>query len=235
MGDPRRLRKKYSTPVHPWNAANIELEKELIKEYGLGNKKEIWKIGSILKKYKDLAKKLIAVKTAQGEKERNQMMDKLYRWGLIGEGAALDDVLSLNVKDLMERRLQSLVFRMGLARSMKQARQHIVHRHVIIGDKKITFPSYIVSREEEGQIQFDGNSTLSDAEHPERVPLEKGEKMEEKPAEEKVEAGKAEEKPAEEAQKEEVKSEEEKPAEAPKDKEEVKKEAPTEEKKGEKQ
>jgi small subunit ribosomal protein S4 len=202
MGDPKRLRKKYSTPVHPWNAANIELEKELIKEYKLGNKKEIWKISSVLKKYKDLAKKLIAVKTAQGEKERNQMMDKLFRWGLIGEGAALDDVLSLNVKDLMERRLQSLVFRMGLSRSMKQARQFIVHRHVRVGNKKITFPSYIVSRDEEGQIQFDGQSTLSDAEHPERAILDKKEKMEEKKPEEDK---KPKEKPSGEAQKEAVK------------------------------
>lgn len=168
MGDPKKLRKSYSTPVHPWNAENIKSEKELIKEYGLGNKKELWKMNSILKRYKDTAKKLIAIRTKQGEKERKQMMEKLQQQGLINAGAELDDVLSLEVKDILERRLQSLVFRKGLARSMKQARQFIVHRHVMIGDKKITFPSMVVSREEEGQITFDGNSPLSEEEHPER-------------------------------------------------------------------
>lgn len=172
MGDPKKLRKKYKTPIHPWKAESIEAEKGLKKEYGLVNKKEIWKMGSILKKYKDLAKKVIAVKTEQGEKEKRQMIEKLQKLGLIAEGAKLDDVLSLEVKDIIERRLQSLVFRLGLARSMKQARQFIVHRHIIVKDKKITFPSYIVSREEEGQIRFDEGSSLSKEDHPERINLE---------------------------------------------------------------
>lgn len=177
MGSSKRFRKKYSTPRHPWIAANIEMEREITKEYGLGNKKEIWKMGSILKKYKDLVKKLIAVKTEQGEKERKQMITKLQKWGLVGAEAGLDNVLSLELKDIMERRLQSLVFRKGLARSMRQARQFIVHKHVMVGDKKITFPTYIVSREEEGQIKFDKHSSLSEEEHPERTPLGKKEKV----------------------------------------------------------
>jgi len=171
MGDPKKFRKKYSTPVHPWNAANIASEVKLIKEHGLKNKKEIWKVTSSLKKYKDLAKKLIAVKTSQGEKEKAQMIDKLQRLGLIHAGAELDDVLSLETKDLMERRLQTLIYRLGLARTIKQARQMIIHRHVIVAGKKITFPSYIVSKEEEAQIKFDGKSPFDDEEHPERNDL----------------------------------------------------------------
>lgn len=126
---------------------------------------------SILKKYKDQAKKLIAVKTKQGEKEKAQMMDKLQRLGLIQAGSELDAVLSLEVKDILERRLQSLVFRNSLARSMNQARQFITHRHVLVGKKKITFPSYIVSQEEEGQISFDPKASLSGEDHPERINL----------------------------------------------------------------
>jgi len=171
MGDPKKLRKKYSPPRHPWIAGNIELDKELIKEFGLRNKKEIRKMDSILKKYKDLAKQLIAIKTIQGEKEKAQMMDKLQRMGLIQAGSELDNVLDLNIKDVMERRLQSLVFRQGFARSVKQARQFITHRQIMVGDKKITFPSYLVSQEEESQIKFDPRSSLSQEDHPERVDL----------------------------------------------------------------
>ena len=171
MGDPKKLRKKYSPPRHPWIAGNIEIDKELIKEYGLRNKKEIRKMDSVLKKYKYLAKKLIAVKTIQGEKEKTQMMDKLQRMGLIQPGAELDDVLDLSIKDIMERRLQSLVCRQGLARSTKQARQFITHRQIMVGDKKITFPSFLVSREEESQVKFDPRSSLSQEDHPERVDI----------------------------------------------------------------
>jgi len=168
MGDPKKLKKKYSTPKHPWVAEVIATEKELIREYGLRTKKEIWKMTSFLKKYKDQAKKLIADRTPQGEKEKQQMMQKLQELGVIQDGAELDDILSLEIKDIMERRLQSLLFRKGLARTMKQARQFITHRHVMIGSKKITFPSYLVPQQEETQLTFDSNSELNKEDHPER-------------------------------------------------------------------
>jgi len=224
MGTPKKLRKKYSTPVHPWKAEDIESERELLKEYSLGNKKELWKMKSILKKYKNLAKELIAVKTEQGEKEKQQMMDKLQRWGLIGAESELDDVLGLQIKDILERRLQSLVFRKGLARSMKQARQFITHRHIMIDDKKLTFPSAIVSWEDEEKIKFDGHSSLSDEDHPERVSLEKEVVVEEK-KKEKAEAAVEEVKAVEaKEEKEEVKAAEVKEEKAEDKKEEEAKE-----------
>lgn len=189
MGDPRRIRNKYSRPRSPWQRDRIELEKALLKEYGLKNKTEIWKLDSKLKAFKDLAKKLIAARTAQSEKERAQLLSRLNRLGLIKEGAHLDDVLGLTLKDVLERRLQTLVFRKGLSRTMRQARQFITHQHVAIGKKIISTPSYLVSTSEEPGITFLPKSALSSAEHPERVPKQKPlEKTEEKPA---IEAGKA--------------------------------------------
>jgi small subunit ribosomal protein S4 len=169
MGDPKKLRKKYSTPNHPWNLKNIEVGRVLTKEYGLGKKKEILIANSFMKKYKDIAKNLIANTTKQGEKEKIQVFNKLQRLGLLSAGAELDQVLGLSVNDVLNRRLQSVVFRKGLARSMKQARQFITHRHITVGSKEITSPSYIVSLEEEAHITFKGKSALADEEHPERV------------------------------------------------------------------
>lgn len=178
MGDPKRLRKKYSTPLQLWNAQNIEAEAKLLNEYGLKNKTELWRMSSFLKKYKDLAKKLISIKTKQGELEKKQILDKLQKLGLIQPGASLDSILSLELKDILERRLQSVVYRHHLARSMKQARQFIVHRHIFVKNKKITFPSYLTSKEEETQIRYDPNSSLSREDHPERVNLAQGIKEE---------------------------------------------------------
>jgi small subunit ribosomal protein S4 len=173
LGDPKKLRKKYQTPAHPWNKEKIEAEKILLKEYGLNRKKEIHIADSFLKKYKNISKRLIADSSEQGAKERVQTLRKLKKLGLISEVAQLDDVLSLELKDVLERRLQTLLFRKGLARSVRQARQFITHGHVSIGEKAITSPSYLTSLEEENNFNFKVTSALNDEEHPERVSIVK--------------------------------------------------------------
>ena len=169
MGDPKKLRKKYSTPVHPWNKGDIDRAKELRKEYGLSIRKEILIADSFLKKYKDIAKRLIADTSKQGIIEKKQMMDKLSRLGLISAAAELDEVLSLTIRDVLNRRIQSIVYRKGLSRSMKQARQFIVHRHVTLDGKDITSPGSLLSVEEESKLRFKDKSALFDENHPERV------------------------------------------------------------------
>ena len=49
MGDPKKQRKKYETPLHPWQGERILAEKKIMEEYGLKNKKEIWKMNSMLR------------------------------------------------------------------------------------------------------------------------------------------------------------------------------------------
>ena len=169
MGDPKKFRKKHSRPIHPWNKKNIDEEKILVREYGLVKKKEIYSADLFKKKYMGIAKRLIAETSTQGEKEKKQVLDKLQKLGLISSIAGLDNLLGLELKDILERRLQSIVFRRGLARSMKQARQFIVHRHIIINEKEITSPAYLVSMSEEMAIRFKAKSSLANEEHPERV------------------------------------------------------------------
>jgi len=182
--------------MHPWSKVAIEQEGKLVKEFGLVKKKEIYISTTLLKKYKDIAKKLIADNTVQGKKEKLQMLEKLQKIGLISQGADVDQVLKLQIKDVLERRIQSIIFRRGYARSMGQARQFIVHRHVLVGNKEITSPSYIVGIAEQSTIVFKPKSTLSNTDHPERVPIQKAVK------EEKKEAVKEEIKPKEEKIKE---------------------------------
>src|SRR3989338_2444363 len=105
MGDTKLLRKKYRTPSHPWNKKTIEEERKIVNEYGLKKKKEIHIASSFLKKYKDIAKKLIADETPQGEKEKKQMMGMLQKYGFVQENARLDDVLRLQLSDVLQRRI----------------------------------------------------------------------------------------------------------------------------------
>lgn len=176
MGDPKPLRKKYNTPRHPWIRLNIESERVVTKEYGLVKKKEIYIANSFIKKYRDIAKRLIATRTLpQAQKEKEQIINKLQELGLLPAGAELEQILGLELKDVLFRRLQSVVYRKGLARSMKQARQFITHRHVMVGEQEISSPSYLVSLAEEGAVAFKQRSALADAGHPERVILTKPE------------------------------------------------------------
>ncbi|MBS3172404.1 30S ribosomal protein S4 [Candidatus Woesearchaeota archaeon] len=177
MGQTKKLRKKYETPAHPWLKDRILQEKEYVKEYGFKNKKEIWKEVYKLKKSRDQAKKIIANSSAdQSQKEKEQLINRLLKYGLTKHDSKIEDVLALKASDFFERRLQTLVFKKGLSKSVNQARQFIVHGHVFIGDRKITAPSYMVSLEEESKIMFNPRSNLSKEDHPERVILTKQDK-----------------------------------------------------------
>lgn len=238
MGDPKRIRSKYDTPVHPWQKERLETEKSLVQKYGLVNKKEVYKANSRLKKYKDLAKSLVAKQGDQAEVEKNHLFSKLKSLNLIQEDS-LDNVLGLSTEQLLDRRLQTVIVKLGLARSVKQARQMIVHKHVSVNGKKITSPSYLVNVSEEGNITFHSSSAFVDEEHPERkLPEVSKEASKEDYSDKKEIKAPKEEKPAKEAEAESEEPKKEKAKEAEDTKEEPKeaeaeseevKEAPKEE------
>jgi|TARA_Y100000310_G_C20678899_1_gene814693 small subunit ribosomal protein S4 len=173
MGSPKKQKKKFSKPSHPWQKERLVAEKDLLKSYGLRRKYEIWKMNSILKNFTRQAKNLITTKTPQSDKERSQLLTKLSSMGLIGSESQIEDVLSLTLQNVMERRLQTLVYKKNLAKSLNQARQFIVHEHITIGDKTITAPSYLVQLDEENKIQFTQSSAFVNPDHPERLMPEK--------------------------------------------------------------
>lgn len=173
MGDPKKPRKKYQGPSHPWQKQRIIDEKELVIAYGLKNKQELWKMGTLVKQIAAKAKRVIARTGEQASKEEKQLIEKLVRLGLLQSTAKIDDVLGLTLKNILERRLQTLVFKKNMARSIKQARQFITHRHVKVSGKKITSPSYLVPIDQEQGIIFSETSTLQSEEHPERTLISK--------------------------------------------------------------
>lgn len=168
MGDPRRFKKKYTKPSHPWQKERIDEEKALKKTFGLKNKKEIWKAGSLLRKFYRQSKKLVALKTKQADKERIELLTRLTKLGLLKENAPLDAVLNITLNDMLNKRLQTIVYKKGLARTIGQARQLVIHEHISIGEKKMTIPSYYVSLQEEPLVNFAPDSSFSNPEHPER-------------------------------------------------------------------
>ena len=190
MGDPKKHRKKYKTPSHRWLKSRIESEKVITEQYGLKNKKEIYRFESKVRGFSEQAKKLIRDRgSEQARKEEKQLLDKLVRWGLLGIGCKIEDVLDLTVQNLLDRRLQTIVYRLGLAISVSQARQFIVHGHVFVNGKKVDVPCYIVLKSEEGLVNYNPGSSLNKEDHPERVKKMVIEKKEEVETDEKVSKG----------------------------------------------
>lgn len=171
MGDPKFSRRKYETPTHPWQGPRIKEEDEFVRKYGLRNKRELWRAQTHLKKLRGQARTLlpgILRGDEQAKREAQQLLARLNRVGVLDENAALDDVLALKVDSVLGRRLETVVYRKGLARSPKQARQFILHGHIGIEGRRVNVPGYLVPRAEEAAIAYSPTSELNNEAHPTR-------------------------------------------------------------------
>ena len=158
MGDPKKARKQYSRPRSPWRADQLAQELYLLGTFGLRNKRELWKTQTQLSSVRKQARTLLAATSAVRLREEKKLLDSLRKKGLIREEATLDDILSLTVEDMLARRLQSMVFKKGMALSPLHARQLIVHGHVVVGERVITIPGYEVGGADEGAIRLVGGA-----------------------------------------------------------------------------
>ena len=164
--------KFYETPNHPFQGERIAEEAGLMGKYGLKNKEELWRAQSELRQYRREARHLIGGAGGDADlaaREGEEFVTRLKRIGVLNEGDSLDDVLALDVTDILERRLQTVVYRQGLANTTQQARQFVIHGHITINGSRVRVPSYMVDVAEEDAIGFESRSPLTDELHPERA------------------------------------------------------------------
>ena len=154
MGDPKKQRKKYEAPRHPWRMDQLEAELKLVGEYGLRNKKELWRHKTTLSKLRGIARALLGMSEEERDALQKEYVTRIVNLGMLDESAKIDDILDLTVKNLLEKRLQTVVFRKGLAKTIHQAREIITHGHIMIGNRKVTIPGYIVKRNEDKVINL---------------------------------------------------------------------------------
>jgi small subunit ribosomal protein S4 len=167
LGDPKKARKQFSRPRSPWRADQLAQELYLLGNFGLRNKRELWKAETQLSSMRKQARTLLAATERVRLREERKLLDSLVKKGLVAEGASLDDILSLTVEDVLARRLQTMVFKKGMAISPLHSRQLIVHGHVVVGGRTITIPGYGINRFEEPEIKLVG---LKEPKPPEEAP-----------------------------------------------------------------
>ncbi len=134
----KRKHKTYSKPKRPFDKVRIDEEARIKKEFGLKNKREIWKAEANVGSIREKAKKLISAKP----EEQGALFNQLKKIGIKVDSIA--DVLSLNKEDYLKRRLQSVLVTKKMATTSKGARQLITHKKVLIDEKVVNRPSYIV-------------------------------------------------------------------------------------------
>ena len=177
MGDPKYPRRVWRKPKRPLNYELKMEELKILGTFGLRTKRELWKAHTELSRVRHQARSLLALRQDERQEKEPILMKSLARIGLVSSGATLDDVLNLQVDDLLSRRLQSIVTKKLGFKTPYQARQAIIHGHIMIGDRKVDIPSYVVTLEEEDNVHFAPESKFPEI-------LEKSKDAEQKPEEE---------------------------------------------------
>lgn len=166
MGDPKRQRKKYKKQKSAWSRTELNSELKYLGDYGLRNKRELWRHRSFLSKYRTNARKLLAISIKERSILEKQIIEKLISLKIVENGAIIDDVFGLTINKILDRRLQTIVYKHGLSKTLQQSRQFIVHGHISVKGRKVTSPSYLVKGDEESTISYSSTSPIVNIEHP---------------------------------------------------------------------
>jgi len=125
--------KTSKTPRRPFEKERLDNEMKVVGEFGLKNKREVWRVALLLAKMRANARQLLTLDEKNSKRifEGNALLRRCVRLGLLEEDKReLDYVLAIKVGDIMARRLQTLVFKQNLAKSLHHARVLIRQRHV---------------------------------------------------------------------------------------------------------
>ncbi|XP_040564678.1 small ribosomal subunit protein uS4 [Lepeophtheirus salmonis] len=154
---PTKRSKVFATPRRPFEKTRLDQELKLIGEYGLRNKREVWRVKYTLAKIRKAARDLLTLEEKDPRRlfEGNALLRRLVRVGVLDEShMKLDYVLGLKVEDFLERRLQTQVFKLGLAKSIHHARVLIRQRHIRVRKQVVNVPSFVVRLDSQKHIDF---------------------------------------------------------------------------------
>ncbi len=168
MGGIRKPKKKYHSPGHPFQKTRLAEELNFVGEYALRNKRELWRHRALLARCRGITRDILAMPFESRGLQETQLLGRLQRLSLLKKHSTLDDVLNLTIRDVLERRLQTQVFRQGLAKSLHHARQLITHGHIMLDNHRVSSPGMLLKRGQEQTLKYSTGSPYRSASHPER-------------------------------------------------------------------
>merc|ERR1711869_72010 len=157
----RNFSKTSKNPRRAFDKERLDHELQLLGTYGLKNKREIRRMGLVLSKVRAVARTLLTMEEKDPRRifEGQALMRRMIRYGILDEDKQrLDYVLALKVEDFLERRLQTLVMKRRLAKSIHHARVLIKQKHIRVGHQIVDVPSFMVRVESQPHIEFSVSS-----------------------------------------------------------------------------
>ncbi len=152
MGDPKRNRRKYTPSKVMWNRLRIDREHEIKERYGLRNLRELWTASTEVSRIRRNAREVLSNKV--GEKVGKEIIERLSKYNIVNKDAKVDDLLGVTPEAILSRRLQSIVLKAGLSKTIKQSRQLITHGFISINGRKVKSPGYLVTAMEEPRVGY---------------------------------------------------------------------------------
>eukprot|EP00997_Jenningsia_sp_PLL12_P007753 NODE_4431_length_662_cov_73.730832_g3783_i0.p1 GENE.NODE_4431_length_662_cov_73.730832_g3783_i0~~NODE_4431_length_662_cov_73.730832_g3783_i0.p1 ORF type:complete len:192 (-),score=3.66 NODE_4431_length_662_cov_73.730832_g3783_i0:37-612(-) len=147
----------FKTPRRPYERERIDREIEKCGEFGLKNKREVWRVQLTLARIRKAARMLLTLEEGDQKRifEGKALLKRMFKYGLLDKDTenGLDYILGLNIDKFLDRRLQTRVFRAKLADSIHNARTNIRGRHIAVDNQMVNVPSFLVTVDNEGKIQ----------------------------------------------------------------------------------
>merc|ERR1719393_947520 len=149
--------KTFRKPKSAFEKERLDVEMKIVGEYGLKNKREVWRVQYALARVRTAARVLLTLDEKDERRlfEGEALLRRMMKLGLLLENEKkLDYLLGLTTAKIMERRLQTKVFKLGLAKSIHHARTLIRQRHIRVGKQICSIPSFLVRVDSEKHIDF---------------------------------------------------------------------------------
>jgi len=159
----RRFNKTSVAPRRPYEKERIISELQTVGEYGLRNKREVWRTRLVLAKIRKIARTLLTLDEKDPKRifEGDALMRRLHRYGILDESKSkLDYVLGLKLNDFLERRLQTQIFKLTMADTIHQARVLVKQRHIRVRNQLVDVPSFMVRVDSQKHLDFALTSPL---------------------------------------------------------------------------
>merc|ERR1712080_9401 len=156
--------KKHSVPRRPYDKDRFIAEMKLVGDYGLRNKKELWSAQFHCDSLKKKASQLLITNDKDEFIVRSRaLLNFLNKIGIFKSEinfssnsslrSNLEEVLDLTVNDFLERRLQTRVVQLGLAKSVHHARKLITQRKILVNQAVVDKPSFILYNKSEAFVE----------------------------------------------------------------------------------
>merc|ERR1712203_1283352 len=151
-------------PKNNFDKVSFDREIFLIGDYGIKNKKEIYRYCSLISKIRNAARILIKSDLCEinNNRKAHEFKRKLVKVGILdSDYCCFQKLFSININFFLSRRLQTIVRNNGISISIHNSRVIIRQKHILVEKVLVHFPSFQVKNDNSSRVQIRTGSFLT--------------------------------------------------------------------------